>query len=375
MKKSYLILSILLTASLFSCKKEEVATKEMPAMPYKVVEIQKSNTTLIAEYPVTLEGVTDVEIRAKVDGYIEKIYVDEGQEVRKGQPLFKLETLTATQDAGAAKAKVTAAQVEVNRLKPLVDRKIISDVQLETAKANLASAVSTYQSIIARINYATIKSPVNGIVGTLPMRVGSYVSSQTAEPLTRVSDISSIYAYFSVNEKQQLDIMMNADGKSFQEKVNKMLPVNLVLSNGMAYEQTGKIETFSGQADSQTGSFNVRAKFSNTNKLLRSGGSGTIQIPTNLSDVIIIPQSASLELQDKRITLIVDKDNKVKTVAIEVRAVSGGKFYVVDKGLNVGDKVLLEGIGIITEGTAIKPELVPMTEVLNPKIEATPATK
>lgn len=375
MKKSYLILSILLTATLLSCKKEEAAPKEMPAMPYKVVEIQKSNTTLIAEYPVTLEGVTDVEIRAKVDGYIEKIYVDEGQEVRKGQVLFKLETLTATQDAGAAKAKVTAAQVEVNRLKPLVDRKIISDVQLETAKANLANAVSTYQSIIARINYATIKSPVNGIVGTLPMRVGSYVSSQTAEPLTRVSDISSIYAYFSVNEKQQLDIMMNADGKSFQEKVNKMLPVNLVLSNGMAYEQKGKIETFSGQADSQTGSFNVRAKFSNTNKLLRSGGSGTIQIPTNLSDVIIIPQNASLELQDKRITLIVDKDNKVKTVPIEVRAVSGGKYYVVDKGLNVGDKVLLEGIGIITEGTAIKPELVPMNEVLNPKKEATPTTK
>lgn len=375
MNKKYFLSLVIVSVSLFSCKKADESKKEMPAMPYKVVEIQKANTTLTAEYPVTLEGVTDVEIRAKVDGYIEKIFVDEGQEVRKGQPLFKLETLTATQDAGAAKAKVKAAQVEVNRLKPLVDRNIISEVQLETAKANLASAVSTYQSIIERINYATIKSPVNGIVGTLPMRLGSYVSSQTAEPLTRISDVSAIYAYFSVNEKQQLDIMMNADGKSFQEKVNKMQPVKLVLSNGITYEQTGKIETFSGQADRQTGSFNVRAKFSNANKLLRSGGSGTIQIPTDLKDVIIIPQSASLELQDKRITLIVDKDNKVKAVPIEVRAVSGGKFYVVDKGLNVGDKVVLEGIGIITEGTAIKPELVSQDEVLNPKPEVTPTTK
>lgn len=366
MKKESFILLSLLTLTLFSCNKKETEKKEMPPMPYKVVELQKANTTLTAEYPVTLEGITDIEIRAKVDGYIEKIYVDEGQEVKKGQPLFKLETQTATQDAAAAKARVDAAQVEVNRLKPLVERNIISDVQLETAKANLASAKSTYQSIVERINYATIKSPVNGIVGTIPMRLGSYVSSQTAEPLTRVSDISSVYAYFSVNEKQQLDIMMNAEGQSFQEKVNKMLPVKLFLSNGMAYEQSGKIETFSGQANVQTGSFNVRAKFPNTNKLLRSGGSGTIQIPTDLKDVIIIPQNASMELQDKRIVLVVDNESKVKAVPVEVRAVSGGKFFVVDKGLNVGDKVVLEGVGIITEGTAIKPELVEYNEVINP---------
>ena len=366
MKKNNIIILLLITISLFSCKKADDVKKEMPPMPYKVVEVQKANTTLTAEYPVTLEGVTDVEIRAKVDGYIEKIYVDEGQEVKKGQPLFKLETQTATQDAAAAKARVTAAQVEVNRLKPLVDRNIISEVQLETAKANLASAKSTYQSIVERINYATIKSPVNGIVGTIPMRLGSYVSSQTAEPLTRVSDISSVYAYFSVNEKQQLDIMMNAEGKSFQEKLNKMLPVKLLLSNGMTYEQSGKIETFSGQANVQTGSFNVRAKFPNANKLLRSGVSGTIQIPTDLKDVILIPQNASMELQDKRIVLVVDNENKVKVVPVEVRAISGGKFFVVDKGLNVGDKVVLEGVGIITEGTAIKPELVDFNEVLNP---------
>lgn len=336
-------------------------------MPYKVVQVSKTNTTLLAEYPTKLEGITDIEIRPKVDGYIEKIYVDEGQEVKKGQILFKLETQTANQDAAAAKAKVDAAQVEVNRLKPLVERKIISDVQLETAKANLASAKSSYQSIVARINYATITSPVNGIVGSLPLRIGSYVSSQTAEPLTRISDISSVYAYFSMNEKEQLDIMMNAEGKTFQEKINKMPAVELVLSNGLVYSEKGKIETFSGQANTQTGSFNVRANFPNPNRLLRSGGSGIVQIPTNLNDVILIPQNATVELQDKRIALIVDKENKVKFVPIEVRAVPGGKYYVVDKGLSNEDKFLVEGVGIITEGTEIKPEIIDLKQLDTPK--------
>jgi len=362
-KLSLTVMSLIL---LVACgKKEEQAAPTV--MPYKVIQIAKSNTTLLAEYPASLEGVTDIDIRAKVDGYIEKIYVQEGQEVKKGQLLFKLETQTANQEAAAAKAKVTAAQVEVNRLIPLVERNIISDVQLETAKANLASAKSTYQSIVARINYATIKSPVNGIVGTLPLRLGSYVSSQTAEPLTRISDVSTIYAYFSMNEKQQLDITMNAAGKTFQEKITKMPAVNLILSNGMQYDLKGKIETFSGQANTQTGSFNVRASFPNANKVLRSGGSGSIQIPTNLSDVILIPQNATLEMQDKRIVLTVDKDNKVKAVPVEVRAVPGGQFFVVDKGLNVNDKILIEGIGIITEGTAIKPELVDYATVIKPE--------
>jgi membrane fusion protein (multidrug efflux system) len=363
--KNYAIVPLLVALFLVvSCNKTDNTKKEMPVMPYKVIEIKKSNTELYSEYPVSLEGIVDIEIRAKVDGYIEKIYVDEGQEVKKGQPLFKLETQTATQDAAAAKARVDAAIVEVNRLKPLVERNIISDVQLETAKANLASARSSYQAILERINYATIKSPVNGIVGSLPMRIGSYVSSATPEPLTRISDISSIYAYFSVNEKEQLDIMLNAEGKTFQEKINKIMPVQLLMSNGVAYEQLGKVETFSGQADKMTGTFNVRAKFANPNKLLRSGGSGTIKIPTQLNDVIVVPQSATIEMQDKRLALIVDAENKVKSVPVEVKAVSGGKYFVITKGLEVGNKLLVEGVGILTDGTAIKPEVVESLEAL-----------
>lgn len=360
-------LSILAVLTIFaSCGKKEEQKATEP-MPYKVIEITESNTTLLTEYPARLEGIADIDIRAKVDGYIEKIYVEEGQEVKRGQPLFKLETQTATQEAAAAQAKVTAAQVEVKRLGPLVERNIISDVQLETAKANLANAKSTYQSIIAKINYGTIKSPVDGVVGTLPLRLGSYVSSQTTEPLTRISDITKIYAYFSINEKEQLDIMMNTEGKTFQEKVNKMPSVNLILSNGSQYDALGKIETFSGQANSQTGSFNVRAEFPNPKQILRSGTSGNIQIPTHLQNIIIVPQNATLEMQDKRIALIVDKENKVKAVPIEVRPVAGGQYFVVDKGLNVNDKMLIEGIGIISEGTTIKPQVVPFNTENNSK--------
>lgn len=366
MKSKSIIIAFIASLGLFSCKKNEEQTVK-PIGSYKVVLLDKTNTTLTAEYPTILEGIIDIEIRPKVDGYIEKIFVDEGQEVKKGQLLFKLETQTATQEAAAAKARVEAAQVEVNRLIPLVDRNIISDVQLQTAKANLANAKSTYQGIIAKINYATITSPVNGIIGSIPFRLGSYVNSQTAQPLTRVSDISSMFAYFSINEKDQLDLIMNTEGKSFQDKISQMPEVNLVLSNETLYDDKGKIETFSGQANTQTGSFNVRARFPNKNKILRSGNTGMVQIPTNLNDVIIIPQKATVEMQDKRLAFIIDKENKVKAVPIKVREVPGGSFYVVDEGLNVNDQLIIEGVGILTEGTEIKPVSVKYDEILNPK--------
>lgn len=365
MKKRFLTV-VFASVVLFSCKNNTEQTAK-PLGSYKVVPLEKTSTTLLAEYPTTLEGVVDIEIRPKVDGYIEKIFVDEGQEVKKGQVLFKLETQTATQDAAAAKARVDAAQVEVTRLIPLVERNIISDVQLQTAKANLASAKSTYQSIIAQINYATITSPVNGIIGTIPYRLGSYVNSQTAQPLTRVSDISTMYAYFSLNEKDQLDLLMSAEGKSFKDKIAQMPAVNLVLSNEKVYNQTGKIETFSGQANTQTGSFNVRASFPNSEKILRSGNTGMVQIPTNLKDVIVIPQKATMEMQNKRLAFVVDKESKVKAVPIKVREVPGGSFYVVDEGLTTNDQLIIEGVGILTEGTEIKPVLTKYEEILNPK--------
>lgn len=352
-----------------ACGNKQDAPQERPPQPYKVLKVEKQSTTLIAEYPAKLEGIMDIDIRPKIDGYIEQIYVDEGQEVIKGQLLFKISNPQYAQDlqslaatVAAAESAVATAELQVQKTRPLVEKGIISNFELKNVelalqarKADLQRAKAQYSNAVTNVGYTTIKSPVNGVVGSLPYRIGSYVNSATAQPLTRISDISTIYAYFSVNEKQQLDLVMNSEGKNFQEKISKMPLVKLVMSNGVLFEKEGKIETFSGQANIQTGSFNVRASFPNANKILRSGGSATVQIPTDLSDVIIIPQKATMELQDKRLAYIVDKDNKVKAVPVVVRAVPGGQFFVVDEGLNVSDLVLIEGVGIITEGTAVVP--------------------
>jgi len=364
--KNYPIATLLLLfLTLFSCKKNESNNAPAPIPSYKVFKATPTSTTLLSAYPAVLEGISDIEIRSKVEGYIEKIYVEEGQEVQKGQVLFKLETQMVSQDAAAAKARVDAAQVEVNRLIPLVERNIISAVTLETAKANLATAKSNYQSMVARINYATIKSPSAGVVGSLPLKIGSFVSMQTAQPLTMVSDISSIDAYFSMNEKEQLEIMTQSEGKTFQEKISKIPPVQLLLSNGSTYETMGNILTFSGQANTQTGSFRVKARFPNPNRLLRSGETGVIQIPTHLEQVILIPQTATFELQDKRMALILDENQQVKNVPIEVRAVPGGQYFVVDKGIQPNDQVLVEGVGIVQEGTKIQAVLVDFKQILS----------
>ncbi|MBC9811533.1 efflux RND transporter periplasmic adaptor subunit [Crocinitomicaceae bacterium CZZ-1] len=356
--------------------KQEEAPQKMIGT-YKVVNLEKTNTTLLAEYPASLEGIMDIDIRPKIDGYIEQILVDEGQEVKKGQVLFRISNPQFSQDmqslaasVAAAESAVATAELQVTKTKPLVDQGIISafelknvELALQARKAELQRAKAQYSNGVTNVGYTTIKSPVNGMVGTIPYRIGSYVNSATAQPLTRVSDISTIYAYFSISEKQQLDIVAEIEGKTFQEKIAKIPEVNMVLSNGNLYNHPGKIQTFSGQVNTQTGAFNVRASFPNAEKLLRSGNSATIQIPTYLEHVIIIPQKATVELQDKRMAYILDGD-KVKAVPVKVRAVPGGKFFVVDEGLTEKDQLVIEGIGILTEGTVIKPDFVKIADVL-----------
>ncbi|WP_394369912.1 efflux RND transporter periplasmic adaptor subunit [Tenacibaculum piscium] len=166
-----------------------------------------------------MEGIINSNVNAKMGGYIQKVLVDEGQKVRKGQVLFRLETQSLNQDASAAKARVNVAQVEVEKLKPLVEKNIISAVQLETAKANLAQAKANYSSVNANIGYATIKSPVNGFVGAINFREGSLINPNNSVPLTTVSDISKVYAFFNLNETAYLDFLQNATGKTFEQAI------------------------------------------------------------------------------------------------------------------------------------------------------------
>jgi len=342
-----------------------------------VLRAKQTNTTLLAEYPASLQGVVDVEIRPKIDGYIEQIFVDEGQEVKVGQLLFRISNPQFAQDVKslsaavtAAKASVATAELHVTKTKPLVEQGIISSFELTNAqlaldarRADLERANANYANALTNVGYTEIKSPVNGVVGTIPHRIGSYVNSATPQALTRVSDISTIYAYFSVSEKQQLQLNEELDGASFQQKIDNMPPVSLLLANGELYEHQGKVHMFSGQVNTQTGSFNVRANFPNPKKLLRSGNSATIQIPTHLQDVIVIPQKATVELQDKRLAYIL-RDKKITAVVVEVRPIPGGKFFVVDQGLSIDDQVVIEGIGLLTEGTEINPKIVSLEALM-----------
>lgn len=354
MKKiSLSIIAFLLLLS--SCgKKEEQAAVQGPAN-FPVQEIVMQDATVYQDFTANLEGQQNVEIRPKVSGFIKKIYIDEGQVVRKGQLLFKLETQMLNQDASAAKAMVAAAQVEVDRLKPLVDRNIISNVQLATAKAKLAQAKSAYGSIAANIGYGTIYSPVNGVIGSLPFKEGSLVNPTNEMPMTTVSDTKIVRAYFSMNEKQVLYFNKTFKGSTTAEKLKSAPAVSLILVDDSEYNQMGKIATINGLVNPTTGTTEFRAEFKNPEGILRSGSSGIIRLPIVQSNVILIPQKAVFEVQGKQIVYAVEKGNKVKSRIIETNGTSDLN-YIVTAGLTEGDVVVIEGASKLKDDMEIVPE-------------------
>ena len=358
MKQRSLFSALTAIIIMASCgKKEQQAPPAMGPMPFPVQTIAKQDAVLFEEYTANLEGQQNVEIRPKVTGFIQKIYVDEGQVVRKGQLLFKLETQTLNQDAAAAKANVQAAQVEVDRLKPLVERNIISKVQLETAQARLAQAKAAYSGVAANINYGTITSPVNGVVGSLPYREGSLVSATSEQPLTTVSDSKIMRAYFTMNEKQMLDFTRNFEGSTLQSKLKNVPPVTLILVDGSEYGLKGKLETASGLANPATGTTEFRAEFPNPQAVLRSGSSGVVRLPLEKENVILVPQNAVMDMQGKQMVYVVNKDNTVKSAIITVAGTSGMDF-IVSEGLAEGDVIVTEGPSKLKDGMPIVPQPV-----------------
>jgi membrane fusion protein (multidrug efflux system) len=355
MKNKTIFGTLIAVLFLVSCGKKQEQAAAPAAMPFPVQTISIQDAVVYQEYTANLEGQQNVEIRAKVNGFIQKVYVDEGQFVKKGQLLFKLETQTLNQDAAAAKATVQAAQVEVDRLKPLVDRKIISNVQLETAKARLAQVKSVYGSIAANINYGTIVSPVSGVIGSLPFREGSLVSSSSEQPLTTVSDTKIVRAYFSMNEKQLLFFNKTFKGATTAEKLKSVPAVSLLLIDGTEYDHKGKLMTMNGLVDPRTGTTEFRAEFVNPEGILRSGSSGIVRLPIEQKDVILVPQNAVFEVQGKYTIYVVGAGNKVKGTIIEVNGTSGLN-YIVKSGLNEGDVVVIEGASKLRDDTEIVPQ-------------------
>ena len=366
-------LFICLSAGLFSCgNKTDKAGAGMPpppVKPYEVLEVQPQKFITYTDFPATIQGEQNVEIRPKIDGYIERIYVDEGATVRKGQVLFKIsapqyeqEVRTARANIQIAQANVNAAEMEVNKVRPLVEKNIISKYELETAEFNLqskqaalAQARATLANANTNIGYTSVTSPVNGVVGSLPYKIGSLVNSNTAMPLTTVSNINKIYAYFSINEKVALEFAKDTKGATSQARLATMPPVSLVLANGTVFSQKGKVEATSGMIDTETGSLSVRATFPNPGNLIRSGSSGLIRIPTTLDDALLVPQRSTYEIQGKKFVFVVGDSGKVKSTQITIRENSNGQLFVVEKGLKAGDEIVLEGVATLLEGQTIKP--------------------
>jgi membrane fusion protein (multidrug efflux system) len=332
---------------------------------FDVSILSQKTVTGYKTYPTTVEGIVNSDVRAKVSGYIQKVLVDEGQKVKKGQALFKLETQSLNQDAEAAKAAVNVAKVEVDKLVPLVEKGIVSNLQLETQKAKLLQAQSNYNSIVANIDYATVRSQVDGYVGAIPYREGSLVSPTNTIPLTTVSDIAKVYAYFSMNESEYLDFLQTTEGKTLQDKLNNFPKVSLILANGQEYPEQGKIETSIGQINQSTGTVSFRAIFNNPNQLLTNGNSGKIKIPTTFENAVQNPQEATYEQQGQIIAFKLGGNNTVTASMIKIKA-NVDNLYVVESGVNTGDKIAVSGVGKLRSDMVITPNEVPFDSIVKP---------
>ena len=328
---------------------------------YPVLEVGTSSTTMETTYPAVIKGVQDVQISPKVQGFITRINVKEGQTVGAGQVLFVIDNVTYQSQVRQAQASVNTAQASCNTAKlsfensqKLYENKVIGDFELqsatnqyEQAKAGLAQAQAALASAKEMLSFCYVKSPAAGVVGTLPYKVGALVN--TASVLTTVSNNSSMEVYFSLTEKDALSMT--------QSSLGEMPSVQLRLADGTIYSQEGKVTKMSGVIDASTGSVQVIALFPNPEKMLKSGGSGTIIIPHSNSAAIVIPQSCVSEVQNKKFVYILQKDNKVKYTEIKVDPQNDGNNYIVTEGLKVGDKYVINGITKLSDGM----EIVPIT--------------
>lgn len=334
---------------------------------FAVETIQTTTADLKTSYPATIKGMQDIEIRPKVSGYLVKLLVDEGATVRTGQPLFLIDSEQYRATVKAAKAQIRVCRANIATQKLTVDNKrmlfkqnIISSYDLKMAEntlasyeAQLAAAEAQLQSAQDNLRWCTVTSPADGVVGSIPYRVGSLVSGQSAEALTTVSNISKMYVYFSMTEKQLLALTREAGGVN--AAIKKMPAVSLVLSDGTTYSQSGTISTVSGVIDPSTGSVQMRATFDNAQHILRSGGTGSILIPTHASDAIMVPQSATFDVQDKKFVYVVNADKTVATREITVLPQNNGQTYVVASGLRAGERIVVDGVNQLKNGQKINP--------------------
>ena len=363
MKSRLILLACCL--SLFSCGQSDKTAGKAPE--FAVITVETTTANLTNSYPATIRGKQDVEIRPMVSGFITKLHVDEGAVVRKGQVLFSIDPVQYQAAVNSAKAAVETAKAAVNTQELTVNNKrelnkknIISNYDLQMAenqlaqtKAQLAQAEAQLVNARQNLSYTVVSSPSDGIVGSIPYRIGSLVSASIATPLTTVSQYSEMYAYFSLTEKELLNLIRKDAGE--KKMIESFPTVELQLADGSLYDQNGKVETISGVIDPTTGSVTLRAAFPNPNHLLRSGGTGSVLIPYKMESAVVVPQKATYEVQDKKFVYVLQPDNTIKNTEIQIFNVDNGSDYVVMSGLKAGDKIVVENVSTLKDGQAIEP--------------------
>lgn len=363
--KSRIVLVAFFTVLLSGCGSKSNDTGKVPE--YAVQELQKTNADLTTAYPASIKGKQDVEIRPQVSGSITKLCVDEGATVRKGQVLFVIDptqyeaaTRTAKAAVETARAAVSTQQMTVDNKRELNKKQIISDYDLSMAEnslaqanAQLAQAKAQLTTAQQNLSFTQVTSPSDGVINTIPYRLGALVSPSIPTPMTTVSEIGDVYVYFSMTEKELLE--MTKTGGTIKEEIGKMPTVKLQLIDGTIYGVEGKVDAITGVINQSTGSVSIRAIFPNKENILRSGGTANVIIPYNMKNVISIPQSATVEIQDKKFVYVLQPDNTLKYTEIVIFNLNNGKDYLVTSGLKSGDKIVIEGVQNLKDGQKIHP--------------------
>lgn len=354
----------LLCCLITACKQ---APTGMGSSEYQFLTVEPADRTLSSSYSATIRGRQDIEIYPQVSGTLTKVSVTEGERVKRGQALFIIDQVpyqaalqTAEANVESAEATLATAKLTYESRQELYKENVVSEFDLTTAKnsmlaakAQLAQTKAQQLNASNNLSYTVVKSPADGVVGTLPYRVGALVSPSIPQPLTTVSDNSDMYVYFSMTENQLLDLIREYGSK---DKALKQMPeIELQLNDKSIYPQKGYIESISGIIDPNTGAVSLRAVFSNKGGLLHSGGAGNVIVPVQKKGSIVIPQSATFELQDKVFVYKV-VDGKAQSSPVQVTRVNGGKEFIVDSGLATGDVIVAEGVGLLREGTPVQPK-------------------
>ena len=345
--------ALLINALLFgSCKDNKGRNEQKNLNKYKLETVSRADVTVFMPFPVQIQSENDIEIFPRATGYIRKIFVKEGDNIAKGSPILQIDTAEYYQTVVATKAAYDNAQLEVTKLKPLVEKDIISPLQLQTAESNAKAALAAYENAKINHSYTLVTSPVSGVIGRITLREGSLLTAGVATPITTVASVGDVFAYFSFDEKLLLKLS-DSSRMNLKELVAQLPPAELLLANGQIYEHKGKIVLGSSLIDPTTGSLQMKGVFPNPDAVLHSGNTGTLRIPNMYKNAIVIPQKATYDIQDKKVVFTVDADNTVHATVIKVLNNTSDSF-VIDWGLNEGDRIVLDGVGKVKDGEKIE---------------------